>query len=222
MNRKQMKQDAKQVVKKHYLLSVAMCLFAMLFSSVFINQMENNYVVDTINEVMGEDTVGMNRFSISDESYWTVLEDIHENNIDQAQTDVNSALESYQQEQTDILGRSEGVIASLINTVCSGEILVLAYDAITSMMGGSGFGGFVLILLAVGFQLALIIFVKNMIHLIMNRIFLEESTYEHVPIQHVFYFDAVNRWVKSALAYLRYNIQLSLWYLTVIGGFIKE
>ena len=53
MNRKQMKQDAKQVVKKHYLLSVAMCLFAMLFSSVFINQMENNYVVDTINEVMG-------------------------------------------------------------------------------------------------------------------------------------------------------------------------
>ena len=120
MNRKQMKQDAKQVVKKHYLLSVAMCLFAMLFSSVFINQMENNYVVDTINEVMGEDTVGMNRFSISDESYWTVLEDIHENNIDQAQTDVNSALESYQQEQTDILGRSEGVIASLINTVCSG------------------------------------------------------------------------------------------------------
>ena len=222
MNRKQIKADAKKVVKKHYLLSVAICLMAMLFSSVFINQMENNFVVDSINEVMGEDTVGMNRFSISDESYWTVLEDIHENNIDQAQSDVNTALKTYQEEQTDTLGRSQGVIASLINTVCSGEILVLAYDSITSMMGGANIGGFILILLAVGFQLALIIFVKNMIHLIMNRIFLEESTYDHVPIQHVFYFDAVNRWVKSALAYLRYNIQLSLWYLTIVGGFIKE
>ena len=71
-------------------------------------------------------------------------------------------------------------------------------------------------------DLGSIIFLKNMIHLIMNRIFLEESTYDHVPIQHVFYFDAVNRWIKSALSYLRYNIQLSLWYLTIIGGFIKE
>ena len=193
MNSKQIKADAKKVVKKHYLLSVAICLMAMLFSSVFINQMENNFVVDSINEVMGEDTVGMNRYSISDESYWTVLEDIHENNIDQAQSDVNTALKAYQEEQTDTLGRSQGVIASLINTVCSGEILVLAYDSITSMMGGANIGGFILILLAVGFQLALIIFVKNMIHLIMNRIFLEESTYDHVPIQHVFYFDAVNR-----------------------------
>ena len=222
MNRKEIKAEAKKVVKKHYLLSVAICLMAMLFSSVFINQMENNLVVDKINEVMGEDTVGMNRFSISDESYWTVLEDIHENDLDKAQNDVDKALENYQQKQTDILGRSQGVIASLINTVCSGEILVLAYDSITSMMGGSGIGGFLLILLAVGFQLAVIIFLKNMIHLIMNRIFLEESTYDHVPIQHVFYFDAVNRWIKSALSYLRYNIQLSLWYLTIIGGFIKE
>ena len=49
MNRKQIKADAKKVVKKHYLLSVAICLMAMLFSSVFINQMENNFVVDSIN-----------------------------------------------------------------------------------------------------------------------------------------------------------------------------
>ena len=118
MNRKEIKAEAKKVVKKHYLLSVAICLMAMLFSSVFINQMENNLVVDKINEVMGEDTVGMNRFSISDESYWTVLEDIHENDLDKAQNDVDKALENYQQKQTDILGRSQGVIASLINTVC--------------------------------------------------------------------------------------------------------
>ena len=62
MNRKEIKAEAKKVVKKHYLLSVAICLMAMLFSSVFINQMENNLVVDKINEVMGEDTVGTGRY----------------------------------------------------------------------------------------------------------------------------------------------------------------
>lgn len=222
MNRKQIKADAKQVVKKHYLLSVAICLVAMLFSSAFVNQMEDSYASVRINEALGEETRGNNRFSISDESYWTVLEDIQQNDINQAQSDVDSALNVFEDQQGKVFGRSQGVIAGLINTVCSGEILLLAYNFIISAFNGSGFGGIILILLAVGFQLAVIVFLKNMLHLIMNRIFLEESTYEYVPIHHVLYFDEVNRWIRSALAYLRYDIQLSLWYLTIVGGIIKN
>ena len=64
MNRKQIKADAKQVVKKHYLLSVAICLVAMLFSSAFVNQMEDSYASVRINEALGDENRGNNRFSI--------------------------------------------------------------------------------------------------------------------------------------------------------------
>lgn len=215
-----MKKEAGQRVKKHYLLSVAVCLMAMLFSSSFVNQMEDSPVLDAVREVTGTE-LGQNRISISTESYWTVMEDIADNNIDSAKDQASNAMESYRNEDHNVFGRSQGVIADVLNKVTSGEILVLVYNGISSFIDSPNIVSLLLIIAAAFIQLAFVVFVKNMLELVMNRLFMEGSTYDHVPIQHAFYFDAVDKWIKAGLAYLRYTVQLALWYLTVIGGFIK-
>ena len=134
MSRKEIKAEAKKVVKKHYLLSVAICLMAILFSSVFINQMENNLVVDKINEVMGEDTVGMNRFSISDESYWTVLEDIHENDLDKAQ---NAYEVTATVQEVDVLDTSTTATALSLSGVAKSSVALSTVKSLGACAAGS-------------------------------------------------------------------------------------
>lgn len=223
MNRKELKNEARKVVKSHYLICVAICLMAMLFTSAFARQDQNNIVKDTINQAIGLEETGENRLSLSDETMQVVLDDIYQNDIDQAREDADNALNSYQETQgNEILGRTQGILAKAVNAIASGEIVILIFDSISSFVHNPQIAGFFLILLALGFELAVVVFFKNMLNLIMPRIFMEAATYEKVPFQHVFYFDSVNKWVKSALAYLRYELTLTLWYLTIIGGLIKS
>ncbi|MGM9942100.1 MAG: DUF975 family protein [Bulleidia sp.] len=222
MNRKELKSEARKVLKSHYLICAAICLLALLCTSAFVRQDRDNLVKDYINRKIGLEEKGENILSLSDDTIRVVIDDIYQNNIDQAREDVDDALNSYQESQnTGILGRTQGIFAKVVNSVTSGEILVVVFDSISSFVHNPRIAGFFMILLALGFELIVITFFKNMVSLIMPRIFMEAGTYEKVPFQHVFYFDSVNKWVKSALAYMRYELTLLLWYLTIVGGFIK-
>lgn len=222
MDRKQMKKEAKSVVKKHYLLSVVICLMALLCTGVFVNQTNNNPVIDLVNETTGVKEKGDNILSLNDRTYDRVLEDLSDNKVDQAQKKADDALNSYSSDVEGVLGRTEGVLAHFVNALSSGQIILTVYNAFSSFFHSPQVFSFFIILLALAVNLAIIVFFKNMVHLVMTRIFLEESTYDEVPLQRIFFFSATGKWIKSALAYLKYQVYLSLWWCTIIGGIIKE
>lgn len=222
MDRKQMKKEAKGVVKKHYFLSVVICLMALLCTGVFTNQTNDNPVIDKINELTGVEEKGDNILSLNDSTYDAVLNDMFENNVDQAKKNADDAIDSYANDVNGVLGRTEGVLAKCVNMLSSGQMILMVYNACSSFFRSPQVFTFFIILLALAVDLAIVIFFKNMVHLVMARIFLEESTYDEVPLQRIFFFNASGKWIKSALAYLKYQVYLSLWWCTVIGGVIKE
>lgn len=222
MDRKQIKKEARGVVKKHYMLSVVICLMALLCTGVFTNQTNDNPVIDKINELTGVEEKGDNILSLNDRTYDMVLNDMFDNNVDHAKKNADKAIDSYANDTDGVLGRTEGVLAKCVNMLSSGQIILTIYNAVSSFFHSPQVFTFFIILLALAVDLAIIIFFKNMVHLIMARIFLEESTYDEVPLQRIFFFNATGKWLKSALAYLKYQVYLSLWWCTIVGGIIKE
>ena len=65
------------------------------------------------------------------------------------------------------------------------------------------------------------IFITNTFVVILRRIFLEMRMYEDVPANRLMYLHNARCWAHTSLAHLRASVQLMLWYLTIVGGFIK-
>ena len=222
MNRKELKTEAKKVIRKHYLLSVIVCLLALLCTGVFINQTEGNPILEKVNSIADVHENGSNVFSISDRTYENVIRDLYHDDVSKAQESATRAIDSYSEENSGTFGRSEGILAKTVNLLSSGQLIIMIYNAVSSFVHSPQLVNLLLILAALAFEIAIVVFFKNMVHLVMARIFMEESTYDSVPLQRVFYFSATGKWIKSALSYLKYQIYLTLWSLTVIGGFIKQ
>ena len=116
---------------------------------------------------------------------------------------------------------SRGVFAMVVNKLSSGSLQSIIADTVASMIN-AGNAGLMIGIAVSGLVSALYwIFVTNTFVVILRRMFLEMRTYEEVPANRLMYLHNARCWPRTSLAHLRASVQLMLWYLTVIGGFIK-
>ena len=116
---------------------------------------------------------------------------------------------------------SRGVFAMVVNKLSSGSLQSIIADTVASMIN-AGNAGLMIGVAVSGLVSALYwIFVTNTFVVILRRMFLEMRTYEEVPVNRLMYLHNARCWPRTSLAHLRASVQLMLWYLTVIGGFIK-
>lgn len=116
---------------------------------------------------------------------------------------------------------SRGVFAMVVNKLSSGSLQSIIADTVASMIN-AGNAGLTIGIAVSGLVSALYwIFVTNTFVVILRRMFLEMRTYEEVPANRLMYLHNARCWPRTSLAHLRASVQLMLWYLTVIGGFIK-
>ncbi len=116
---------------------------------------------------------------------------------------------------------SRGVFAMVVNKLSSGSLQSIIADTVASMIN-AGNAGLMIGVAVSGLVSALYwIFVTNTFVVILRRMFLEMRTYEEVPANRLMYLHNARCWPRTSLAHLRASVQLMLWYLTVIGGFIK-
>lgn len=116
---------------------------------------------------------------------------------------------------------SRGVFAMVVNKLSSGSLQSIIADTVASMINAGNVGLMIGIAVS-GLVSALYwIFVTNTFVVILRRMFLEMRTYEEVPANRLMYLHNARCWPRTSLAHLRASVQLMLWYLTVIGGFIK-
>lgn len=229
MTRKEMKKRAKRNLKGHYWLFVAACIIAGWIGSNFNNVLSPLKIQHTENAIETEDTSSPG--SVLDDRQGAtatdaILEALNGNTEEGRQ--ISSDIEKKEENQTDleksneILGRRRGVLASFVNRLSSGSIVVAVISALDSIDGSSDITITLLIALSLIFSILIWVFITNVFQVVISRLFMEGRTYEKVSIQRFLFLLRIKKWAKASITMALTYLFHSLWALTIIGGVIKH
>ncbi|MCR2019350.1 DUF975 family protein [Blautia pseudococcoides] len=224
LTRKEMKQKARQSLRKHYLMFVTVCVAAAILGTEFsgsldgikIESREERSTKTTVTGIVGRQP------NLSD----VVLEALQgreEESRELSQELKDQAVQNTKEGRGNAaLGRSRGVLAGFVNSITSGSILVTLIAAVNSMVGSAGVTVFLFIVLSLLLSLGAWVFLFNMYTVVSRRIFLEGRVYEKLTIQRFAFLLRVKRWTKVSLTMALASLYQMLWALTIVGGIIKR
>lgn len=224
LTRKEMKQKARQSLRKHYLMFVTVCVAAAILGTEFsgsldgikIESREERSPETTVTGIVGRQPnlsdVVLDALQGNEEESRELSEELKEQAVQNTKEGRGSAA----------LGRSRGVLAGFVNSVTSGSILVTLIAAVNSMVGSAGITVFLFIVLSLLLALGAWVFLFNMYTVVSRRIFLEGRVYEKLTIQRFAFLLRVKRWTKVSLTMALASLYQMLWALTIVGGIIKR
>ncbi len=220
--RRQMKADARKVLKRHYFLFLLLCLMASLLGGGLV-------MSGTAGEDMAEDVTPQTRVTFTDtvvSSFTEFVMDVAVGKREDRERQIREAQERYAAEagQTgnEIFGRSRGVLASVVNKLSSGAYLMTLLVGMRSLVGTDEVAVVVLLLGFLGLLCLFQIFVVGVCRTVIIRMFLEGRCYEKVPGQRIWFLLRVRKWGHVAVVNLVKGIFLFFWGFTVIGGIVKS
>ena len=225
--RKELKRRARASMKEHYLIFVAVCLIASFISAEFTSSLtfsELHIVTTETSSVSVSDELPSESFVISERrvEFADVLEDLLEGDLEGGRQKSQEILERKRAAGTPVLGRTQGVLAKIVNQISSGSILVTIAATAGSLTGSDSLGLALVILAGLLFFFVFWYLLQNLYIVISRRIFLEGRCYEKVPLQRFIYLLRIRKWLITAWTmFVTWLFQL-LWSFTVIGGFIKH
>lgn len=224
LTRKEMKQKARQSLRKHYLMFVTVCVAAAILGTEFsgsldgikIESREERSPETAVTGIVGRQPnlsdVVLDALKGNEEESRELSEELKEQAVQNTKEGRGSAA----------LGRSRGVLAGFVNSVTSGSILVTLIAAVNSMVGSAGITIFLFIVLSLLLALGAWVFLFNMYTVVSRRIFLEGRVYEKLTIQRFAFLLRVKRWTKVSLTMALASLYQMLWALTIVGGIIKR
>lgn len=224
LTRKEMKQKARQSLRKHYLMFVTVCVAAAILGTEFsgsldgikIESREERSPETAVTGIVGRQPnlsdVVLDALQGNEEESRELSEELKEQAVQNTKEGRGSAA----------LGRSRGVLAGFVNSVTSGSILVTLIAAVNSMVGSAGITVFLFIVLSLLLALGAWVFLFNMYTVVSRRIFLEGRVYEKLTIQRFAFLLRVKRWTKVSLTMALASMYQMLWALTIVGGIIKR
>lgn len=224
LTRKEMKQKARQSLRKHYLMFVTVCVAAAILGTEFsgslhgikIESREERSPETAVTGIVGRQPnlsdVVLDALQGNEEESRELSEELKEQAVQSTKEGRGSAA----------LGRSRGVLAGFVNSVTSGSILVTLIAAVNSMVGSAGITVFLFIVLSLLLALGAWVFLFNMYTVVSRRIFLEGRVYEKLTIQRFAFLLRVKRWTKVSLTMALASLYQMLWALTIVGGIIKR
>lgn len=224
LTRKEMKQKARQSLRKHYLMFVTVCVAAAILGTEFsgsldgikIESREERSPETAVTGIVGRQPnlsdVVLDALQGNEEESRELSEELKEQAVQNTKEGRGSAA----------LGRSRGVLAGFVNSVTSGSILVTLIAAVNSMVGSAGITIFLFIVLSLLLALGAWVFLFNMYTVVSRRIFLEGRVYEKLTIQRFAFLLRVKRWTKVSFTMALASLYQMLWALTIVGGIIKR
>lgn len=222
MNRKTLKSKGRAVFLRHYFLCVICCLIAGFIGIDYVSSIDsvNSIIVDDENESIGGGITSfvMNNYINVSDLFSFEENSTRNNKVDEILVGENS--KSYKIGGLE-LGRSNGVLAKVVNIFTSGSITITIINAIKSVASVNTFlAGF---LVVVGLLVIFMIWMLflNTFSVSMRRIFLECRNYEKISVQRFIFPYKVRRLLKTALTLLLWKVYQTLWMFTIVGGIIK-
>ena len=226
--RKLWKQNAKAVVKKHYIILVLLCLVSVFYGTEYSYVQEHSQTTfDVISgkEVLGPGTAvtidGKSLLEVVEEKLGVdipALRDQKEQQIEMAEKTESSINDKL----TEIKGGSRGILSGVANYFSSGKLVDTIVSAGTSIFKSRELVSILLVLASTLVTIFIWIFLKNVYVAVLRRMFLEARFYEKLPASHVLHFRIYGRWIRASLAMFRASLYEILWWFTIVGGVIKR
>ena len=216
--RKEMKRQARQTLKQHYLLFVVVCLLAAFLGTEFAGSL--SAVKSMAAGESLEDTTG----AANHQGLMDVIETMLVQGEEQGRelSEQIKEEEILQAEGEPALGRTRGVLANLVNDYTSGSFAVSILSALTEATGSQMISRAVFVLLSLAFLFLVWFFIQDVYQVIARRILLEARVYQQVPVQRFLFLIRVRKWAKTAWSLLVLQMLKFLWMFTVIGYIIKR
>ncbi len=203
--RKAIKKRAKEILRKHYLLLIAVCVVA---SFIGAESTASLFAVRIQGPVKSEEEV---------------IQKIEIESIEKAKEEAKQAQEIIEtRDNNKILGRTRGVFSSIINSVATGSIYIRLIQAISSIVQSKSVSVAILILLSLFLTFLIWYFIVDIYQVISRRIFLEARIYKIVSKRRFTYLLSIKKWNKVAWTMFLKSFYQSLWSLTIVGGIIKR
>lgn len=206
-----MKRSAKQVVKRHWLALVCLCLAAALLGTEFTQSLTLVRM-----GLGGEEPVEEGvRTDFGSADLYEILVDSYQEKNPQPPTPADGFLGQ-------VFGRSRGVLAGVVNVVASGKAVTTVLMGIRSVTRSDDLAVALFIGLSVLLSLVFWLFVKEIYVVALRRVVLEGEEYEKLSLSRLTFPWREGRWKRIAGAMLRCTVYQFLWWCTLIGGIIKQ
>lgn len=207
MSRKKLKKLAKKRLKSHYWILMVLCLFAGFLGVEYgtsfwgTSYNSNSSVTGTLGSVATDIILGDE--DVARESVTQKQEAIKENDTIAA------------------LGRSRGVLSTILNSFSSGGIVLSLSDGFRSIVSSKNAARVFLIVVSLLVYIFVWLFIKETFLIIIRRFALECRTYKKVPLYRFFYPIQTKKWIRMAwIMFVKWLYQ-TLWMFTIVGGIIK-
>lgn len=211
MNRREMKRSAKQVVKRHWLALVCLCLAAALLGTEFTQSLTLVRM-----GLGGEEPVEEGvRTDFGSADLYEILVDSYQEKNPQPPTPADGFLGQ-------VFGRTRGVLAGVVNMVASGKAVTTVLMGIRSVTRSDDLAVAVFIGLSMLLSLLFWLFGKEIYVVALRRVVLEGEEYEKLSLSRLTFPWREGRWKRVAGAMLRCTVYQFLWWCTLIGGIIKQ
>lgn len=216
-----MKQKSRKIVKQHYITLIFLTLILILFGTEFTAALggwgRSSDASEEADEGPGN-VFSDQRIMTSDD----VFNLVSVGKLNESISLAEDLLKTEQADETAALGRTNGVLAQIVNSVGSGMLFAQLGKSINTITRSDQVTAAVFVVGAFLFYALIFIFLKNVYSAAVRRVFLEARIYENVSFLDITYFAAVRKWFHASLVMLLKYFYKSLWNLTIIGGIIKD
>ena len=217
-DRKMIRKKARHSLKKHYWIFVAACLLAAVLGTEYVNTLQLFRLQKRVQEHRGDMRPALGVGGRSGEM--SVFNDLINGDLDGAIASLQHRVDVYTGKDTYIgdleLGHSDGILASVVNAVTSGSLLMSILTTIDTILGVRSVGGSILALLGLVILLIFWVFVVNVYRAAYARVFLEGRIYEKVPASRFVYLFRLKKHVKASFTMAVSTLLQYFWMFTVV------
>lgn len=208
--RKDLKLNARKNIKRNYVQFFIVCLIISIIAGGYSRN--SNISEDFLQET--------NKFA-SPSIVNTISDTLENLGIDSVLSHEKSIVEEVNKKFT-LTDATEGVIATVLgNTGASNSLIVGVLNTINQFVFGNHILESTILGISTLLLIAFAIFVQNILIVGQYRFFLENKSYENTNMNRILFVFRVKKTLNVAyIMFCKYFFNF-LWFLTIIGGFIK-
>ena len=214
-SRKELKKNARNNLKKHYLIFIVTCVIAAFIGTEFTSSFS---IVE--NKILPESIISEQQKV--DQAVKDALKGETAKSKKATKKIKEEIIEKDKKNQDKVFGRSRGVFAMIINAFSTGTIYVNFIAGMNSIIGHPNITSVILIGCSLLVSFLIWMFFINMYQALSRRIFLEGRIYKRVPIQRFLFLLRTKTWLRTSWTMFVTSAFYSLWCLTIVGIVIKR
>ena len=214
-SRKELKKNARNNLKKHYLIFIVTCVIAAFIGTEFTSSFS---IVE--NKILPESIISEQQKV--DQAVKDALKGETAKSKKATKKIKEEIIEKDKKNQDKVFGRSRGIFAMIINAFSTGTIYVNFIAGMNSIIGHPNITSVILIGCSLLVSFLIWMFFINMYQALSRRIFLEGRIYKRVPMQRFLFLLRTKTWLRTSWTMFVTSAFYSLWCLTIVGIVIKR